>query len=170
MKEQMVSWESWVTDAEKSLLAVRRFSDETHLIGLSLGATIAILLSSLHKFRSAILLAPAIYPKYTVKERFWSVVRKATPRLFYKFAGWNGEVAQAMDYVRAHSQKIHKPILGLQARDDTRLSTKGLKFLRQIAVHQKSEVILLPHGSHVLTRGQAKEEVFQRIHKFIEQL
>ena len=75
-----------------------------------------------------------------------------------------------MEYIRENPKKIHKPVMGLQARDDTRLSTKGLKFLRQITVHPKSEVILLPYGSHVLTRGEAKEEVFQRIHQFIEQL
>jgi len=75
-----------------------------------------------------------------------------------------------METVRKNPRKIDTPMLILQARDDSRLSSKGLTWLRRCAVNPKSEVVLLPHGSHVLTRGKAKEEVYKRVYEFLSAL
>lgn len=168
MKERMVSWESWVTDAETSLEVVQEYSPHIHLIGLSLGATLAIMLSRAYRTSTLVLLAPALYQKYKLKERFHAIGRKLVPTLFFRLAGWNGEVLKAMERVRSTPREIEQPALALQALDDIRLSTRGLKWIRTCATHAQSEVVLLPRGSHALTRGSAKEEVFQRISAFLQ--
>jgi carboxylesterase len=166
MKGRIMSWESWMTEAEQAFLTVREYSKQTHLIGLSLGATIAFLLTAIYKTSSSVMLAPALYPRYSLKERFYAVGRKVFPSVFFHLAGWEG--LKAMETARRNPQRIESPALVLQARDDTRLSTKGLKWARSSLVHDKSEVVLLPHGSHTLTRGIDKQEVFQRICGFIQ--
>ena len=168
MKERMVSWESWVTDAETSLEVVQDYSSNVHVVGLSLGATLAIILSGTSRPSSLVLLAPALYQKFKLKERFYAIGRKLVPTLFFRLAGWRGEVIKAMEQVRNTPREIAQPALVLQALDDLRLSTKGLKWVRTCATHDQSEVVLLPRGSHTLTRGSAKEEVFQRITAFLQ--
>ncbi|MBI4720552.1 MAG: hypothetical protein HY770_04910 [Chitinivibrionia bacterium] len=168
MKERMVSWEAWVTDAETLLKVAQDYSSNVHVIGLSLGATISILLSSMHKMRTLVLLSPALYERIKPKERFYAIGRKALPSLFFRLAGWHGEILQAMESVRNNPKQIEHPVLVLQAMDDAYLSTKGLKWLRSCATNPQSEVVLLPHGSHSLTRGESKDEVFQRIFNFIQ--
>jgi esterase/lipase len=168
IKERMVSWESWVTDAETSLKVVMEYSPHVHLVGLSLGATFSIILSGAHRPSTLVLLAPAIYQKFKLKERFYALGRKLLPTLFFRLAGWHGEVIKAMEHVRNAPRQIEQPVLALQAMDDIRLSTRGLKWIRTCATHAQSEVVLLPRGSHTLTRGSAKEEVFQRIYAFLQ--
>lgn len=168
MKDRMVSWESWVTDARTSLEVVKEYSPNVHVIGLSLGATLAIMLAEEHRTSTLVLLSPALYQKYKLKERFYAIGRKLLPTLFFRLAGWHGKVLKAMERVRNAPREIKQPVLALQALDDVRLSTKGLKWIRTCATHPQSEVVLLPRGSHTLTRGSAKEEVFQRISAFLQ--
>ena len=75
---------------------------------------------------------------------------------------------KAMDHAKHSIKKIESPVLALQATDDKRLSRRGLKFIRRHVTSEKSQVKILPFGSHVLTRGEAKGEVFNRIHDFLE--
>jgi alpha-beta hydrolase superfamily lysophospholipase len=84
-------------------------------------------------------------------------------------SGWDGEVVKAMEFLRKEPKEIACPTLVLQALDDRALSTKGLKLLRKWATHVDSEVVILPTGTHALTRGTAKEQVFERVYDFTEQ-
>jgi len=168
-KERMVTWESWVTQAATALETVTTFSKETYVVGLSLGATIAMVLADVNEnLRGAVLLAPALYPRTSIKTRIYQFGRRVTPTLFYRLAGWNGEVLKAMDHVKRHTKKMTIPVLTLQAADDKYLSHRGLKFIRRHCTHEKSDARLLPHGTHVLTRGPAKDEIFAAVHEFIE--
>jgi esterase/lipase len=164
----MVSWESWVTQAKTALETVAAYSDEAYVVGLSLGGTISMILNNLTEVKGLVLLSPALFPRRGLKSRLYELGRIATPTLFYRMAGWNGEVLKAMDFAKQNSKKLEVPILALQARDDKHLSNRGLKFLRRRASHSRTEITILPFGSHVLTRGQAKTEVFDRIYKFLK--
>ncbi|MFQ5511054.1 MAG: alpha/beta hydrolase [Candidatus Krumholzibacteriia bacterium] len=170
LKNRMVTWESWVTMAENALTTVLRYSPNTIVTGLSLGGTISMILSGLHDIRGMVLLAPAIYPKLGFKGRFQVLARHASPTLFFRFAGWNGETTKAMERVRRSEQNKNTPVLTLQARDDQVVSTRGLKHLKKWARGGQSEVVLLPSGTHALTRGQAKQEVFARMYDFAQKI
>jgi carboxylesterase len=165
---EMVSWGSWVTQAQIALEAVTACSSTAFVCGLSLGGTVSLILHDRAPLAGVILLAPALYPRMSLKARFLQVSRIVTPTVFYHFAGWNGEVIKAMEYARKSSTPVDKPVLALQAVDDRHLSPRGLKFVRRQARHADTEIKLLPEGSHVLTRGSAKAEVFQAIASFVE--
>ncbi|UCG51951.1 MAG: alpha/beta hydrolase [Candidatus Latescibacterota bacterium] len=166
MKGQLVSWESWVTMAAETLNTTVDYSQKTLVVGLSFGATITLTLDEVRAIPALVLLAPAVAPRLGLKGYLYAVARKLTPTLFYRFAGWNAEIVKAMEEARNSSRTIDTPTLVLQARDDRVLSTKGLKVLRRRLTHSDSEVVLLPYGTHALTRGKAKEEVFERVYKF----
>ncbi len=100
-KERIVSWESWVTQAENALTTVLTFTSDTIVIGLSLGGSIGLILSGLHSPKGLVLLAPALYPKKSLKARVYDLGRIATPTLFYRLAGWNGEVLKAIQALPA---------------------------------------------------------------------
>ena len=170
LKNRMVTWESWVTMAETALTTVLRYSPNAIVAGLSLGGTVCMLLSSLHGLKGMILLAPAIYPKHDLKGRFYALARHVTPTLFFRFAGWNGEATKAMERIRRSDPNTQTPVLVLQARDDRVVSNRGLKLIKKWASSGQSEVVLLPHGSHALTRGKAKKEVFERMYDFAQKL
>ena len=61
-------------------------------------------------------------------------------------------------------------MLALQAQDDGVVSSRGLKHLRKWAKDEQSEVALLPRGTHALTRGDARREVFERIYQFAQKI
>jgi esterase/lipase len=165
---RIISWESWVTSAENTVQIALKYSKDVFLIGLSLGGSLALLVNRLQPVKAMVLLSPAIYARFSLRERLVHLGQRVFPSVFYKFAGWNGEIVRAMEHVRRHPAEIKEPCLVLQARDDHRLSTRGLKILRHWAIHERSEVRLLPFGSHVLTRGEAREEAFQRIFDFLQ--
>lgn len=167
-RDQMISWGAWVTQAQIALEAVTTCSSTAFVCGLSLGGTVSLILHDRVPLSGVILLAPALYPRMSLKARLLQMTRVVTPTVFYHFAGWNGEVIQAMDYARKNSAPIDKPVLALQAADDRHLSPRGLKFVRRQARHADTDIKLLPEGSHVLTRGSAKAEVFETIAAFVE--
>lgn len=169
-KNRPVSWESWVTYGENALQVANRYSKDVCTIGLSLGGTIALILNGMHDMKAMVLLSPAIIPRYTIRERAAGLGRRILPSFFDKMAGWNGEIVKAMEYIREHPKEIDVPVLVLQARDDQRLSTRGLKFLSRWVHHPKSEIRLLPFGSHILTRGSARTETFERTSDFLQSL
>ena len=170
IKNRQVSWEAWVTAAENALTTMLDYSQKTVVAGLSLGGTVALILQRLHPLKAIILLAPALYPKVSLKGYAYALVRRLAPALFYRLAGWNGEASKAMEHVRKNPEPIKIPSLVLKARDDHVVSTRGLKFLRKHLTDKRSEVILLPHGSHTITRGKARDEVFDRILSFSEKI
>ncbi|MEJ2722795.1 MAG: hypothetical protein P8181_16905, partial [bacterium] len=166
MKDRPVSWESWVTLTRDALNTTLEYTKKTMIVGLSFGATVALVLNNIQPVPAMALLAPAIVPRLGLKGRFYALVRLAAPAVFYRYAGWNGEIARGMDSVRRGIGVIETPALVLQALDDRVLSTKGLKILRRRVKHADSEVVVLPNGTHALTRGKAKNEVFERVFQF----
>ena len=167
-KERMVSWESWATQSETALETVMTYSRVVFVVGMSLGGTIALMLGKTKGLKGLVLLAPAIYPRRNIKTRLYEIGRFLTPTLFYRLAGWNGEVTKAMDHARRKIKRISCPTLTLQAADDQTLSHRGLKFVRRHCRARSSDSRLLPHGSHALTRGEAKDDVFERVLGFLE--
>jgi esterase/lipase len=170
LKERPTSWESWVTLADSTYATVRDYSKQSIIIGMGLGGTIGIILARLYESPALVLLAPAIAPRLQLRERLVGLTRFVSPALFSRWAGWNGEVLKAMDHVRKSGQEIKCPALVLQARDDGVVSSKGLKLIRKWTTHAESEVALLAQGSHAITRGKSKDEVFDRIYRFTERL
>ena len=168
-KERMVSWESWVTQSETALETLTTFSRNTFVVGLSFGGTIAINLSRVKGVRGIAVLAPALFERLGFKGRLSQIGRFLTPTLFYRFAGWRGEVLKAMEHVRKHTKKIGVPVVAVQAEDDRHLSPRGLKFVRRHASSKTCETKMLAEGTHVLTRGPAKAEVFELVANFLTQ-
>jgi alpha-beta hydrolase superfamily lysophospholipase len=121
----------------------------------------------MEKVDAVVVLSPALAPRLALKDRLVLLARRVTPSLFSKLAGWEGEVIEAMEFVRSRVRSIEAPVLAIQAQDDSRLSTRGLRWVRQCARHPGSEIVVLPEGGHVLTRGVARDEVFRRIQDFL---
>jgi len=167
-KDEPVSWESWVTQAQIALESVCTCSPAAFVCGLSLGGTVALIMAEHAPLGGMILLAPALYPRMGLKARFLQLTRIVTPTVFYHFAGWTGEVLKAMDYARKQTRELKLPVLALQSADDRHLSPRGLKFLRRRAAHKDSDFRLLAEGSHAIMRGAAKAEVFEAVAGFVE--
>jgi esterase/lipase len=167
-RDKARTWEGWVSQAQIAIEIAATSSAAVFVCGLSLGGTVALMLADRAPIKGIILLAPALYPRMGIKARFLQVARMITPTLFYHFAGWNGEVLQAMDYARKNGRAIELPVLAIQAADDTHVSARGLKWVRRHATHQDTDVHLLPEGSHVISRGPAKDKVFELVTKFVE--
>jgi carboxylesterase len=162
------TWEGWVSQAQVAIEISATSSPAAFVCGLSLGGAVSLMLADKSPIKGLILLAPALYPRLSIKSRFLQIARMVTPTVFYHFAGWNGEVLQAMDYTRKNGRAIEMPVLAIQAGDDTHLSARGLKFVRKHAGHKDTEIHFLPEGSHVVTRGSAKAQVFDLVTKFVE--
>jgi carboxylesterase len=170
LKDRPASWESWVTLADSAYTTMADYSKDTVVAGLSLGGSVALILARLYKVPALVLLAPAIVPRVSLKERVILMARHVVPSYVSRVSGWDGEVFRATELLRQTAQEISSPTLVLQARDDRTLSTKGLKLLRKWLTHAESEVVLLPQGAHALTRGKSKDEVFERVSRFTERL
>jgi carboxylesterase len=167
-REKPTSWEGWVSQAQIAIEIVATCSPAAFVCGLSMGGTVSLIVADRSPLRGLILLSPAIHPRMSLKARFAQLARFVTPGVFYHFAGWTGEVLKAMDHARRSVREINLPLLALQAADDGHLSARGLKFLRRHARHQDTEIHLYEEGSHVLTRGAAKADVFERVTKFVQ--
>jgi len=162
------TWEGWVSQAQVAIEIVAAGSPSAFVCGMSLGGAVTLMLAQRAAVKGIILLAPALYPRMSIKARLLQATRLVTPTLFYHFAGWNGEVLKAMDYTRKHGGPIDLPLLAIQAHDDALLSVKGLKYLRRHARHADTDIRALQSGSHVLTRGESRDQVFEMVAKFVE--
>ena len=183
----------WLAACEAGLASFRE--PRVAVVGLSVGALLAIVLAARHpdRVQAVVGLAPAlrfkdawsrglrrVRPLLAVAERLRPWVHKSTTDLLDPaaraaapvLAAWPlrrlGDVWQVQDWARASAPKVKAPVLLAVARQDHVVDVRGTRELARRLKHAQSvRFIELDQGAHIMPRDEGRLVLQQEVLAFL---
>jgi carboxylesterase len=189
-----VTWRDWVSDSEAALRRLLKEVEQAIVIGHSMGALLALTLSANNResIDSLVLVAPAIELKNPLApHRPLNFLLPAAERLVQKvpmpavyadraLAGWDTNYRWApmdatrsfiefSEVTRARLKEVDTPVLVLQSRRDSTISTECVDILRaELATPRLYQKVKWFHQSeHEMLRDCEREQVIEVIVDYV---
>jgi len=188
------SWYDWLDSARAGLAALREHSDATVVIGLSMGALLALALAhdQPQRVNGVAVLSPALMLRDRRIERYLPLLRAAVPllpRRWRSVAKPRRDIAdptarasspaydaiplrsvvglvQLQRHVRRLLPAIRQPVLAMHARQDHTCPLENVSYLeRHLPVSPQVE--LLDNSFHVITVDYDRERVAECVTRFV---
>lgn len=180
-KEHMAAtrWEDWYKSVEDGYLELSGSCDKIFVGGISTGGSLSIYLSTKHDTSGIISLASIIYPRND-KAGYASIVKyfkrffknriEEDEKPFYYSERPTASIAELMQFTNILKKEIGKasaPIVIMQYNNDSTADPKSSEYIYKNIGSGKKELVWFDGSKHVLTTGDDKEQVFERVYSFI---
>ena len=139
----------------------------TWIAGFSFGGTLALNLLREHPLRGGVLIAPALYPRRSLRYVGFRVLRRLRPALARRRYPRETTVVELMEQSRTNLARIEMPLLVVQAARDPIVSRRGFDHLRRALPGETYRFLLLDSDRHVIVRGEDGSEVARLVGEFI---
>ena len=184
--EDMIStgWWEWLDSAVQEFCRLQEKYQKVHVIGQSMGAMIALYLAEHYDPATVIALAPAV--RLADKRAKWAGLL----RHFVKYRVWDpmAILEETKDYLRSYPQmpvdgqaklqriihlagknleRVTEPALFVWGVRDEIIDHKAAAAAFARISSKKKEWMLLPRSGHVVTLDADREQMFQRIGRFL---
>lgn len=175
------SWEQWVDNAERNLRELQAISNHVTVIGFSMGASIAALLSERHdSIKRLVLISPPVFPNALewfsgvaegIKNRANGTHHAYFRHHFRRYSRTSlrsvHEANQLLRVARPVYSRLSKPTLIIQGGRDEIAHPKGAKEIYNKLSVQEKKLVILPQARHLICVGPEREEVYQEIFSFL---
>ncbi|WP_146160507.1 alpha/beta hydrolase [Desmospora activa] len=177
------TWENWVGSAESHLSELNRISSDITVIGFSMGALIAAMLSERHDcIKRLVLISPLVFPNPpelisgvagAVKRRMrtnassGSHLREYLRRFSQAPVRSINEIHQLLRVAKPVYSRINKPTLLIQGGKDDIAHPKGAQEIYNQIASQEKKLVILHQSRHIICTGPEQERVFQEITAFL---
>lgn len=181
------SWTEWLTSAEEDLLYLKSKCDKVVILGLSMGAIIALNLASKHDVAGVVSLSAPIkivdkrvyyasvlkfFQKYIVKEqkdldpdvKDYSIGYDRTPLVCIP------HLVRLIRKTRRRFKKIKCPTLIIHSKDDNTVEYMSADIILNKIRASFKKLVFLKNGGHAITIGKEREKVFYEVNVFLSQL
>ena len=140
----------------------------TWIAGFSFGGTLALNLLREHPLRGGVLIAPALYPRRSLRYVGFRVLRRLMPALARRRYPRETTVVELMEQSRTNLARIETPLLVVQAARDPIVSRRGFDHLRRALPGETYRFLLLDSDRHVIVRGEDGSEVARLVGECIK--
>ena len=179
---ESTKWEDWYDSVEFSYNTLSYMYDDVHVVGISTGASLAILLSKKHSLsnvKSLVVIAPPIYmrnklaifaPMLKYFKRYIDRERPDELKSLYNDVLPSESIAQLYEMIKYEKEcliRIDTPILIMQATEDPTVDPRSSKYVYNHIGSKHKEIKWIEDNFHVTPLGKHKEEVFHSILNFI---
>lgn len=178
-----VRWEKWVDASRKEVKKLREVCTDVFILGLSMGGSIALLLSSQIVCEGVISLsAPILLRDPRIKLlpfvrpfiRYWKKPHYVVSDNYPVGSGYDqyplaavSELNKLLKHVRHSLSEVKCPVLIVHARGDKRvLEINAEEIVHRISSPDK-RTVYLNHPTHVVTKGEDRERVQEEVARFI---
>jgi carboxylesterase len=187
-------WTDWTASVEDGYHLLCSLTDTIFFVGLSMGGTLSLLMSTRLKVRGVIAMStpsrlPTDYPIWLMK--FISLFVKYRPKTkeapgsgWFDKAAYRDHVAYSQNPVRAAAElkkltlemqaalpKVTVPVLLMHSKDERYVSPENMENIYTGLVNARDKTKLYITGSgHVLPRDASREQVFQSAVAFIQRV
>ncbi|MBT4824834.1 alpha/beta fold hydrolase [Candidatus Woesearchaeota archaeon] len=175
------TWEDWYNDVEFGLEVLKYLTEETHVVGVSTGGSLALMLAENTEFHELVVVAPAVVMKDWKVNYMWLFkhFKKYSARtlteeekITYDEAVPTQSVHELKKLINAEKKtldKITEPVLIIQATQDPRVKNESAEYVYEhISTKNESKRIKwIESDKHVILAGDTQEEVFSNILGFL---
>ena len=168
-----VPWQLSRAELEMRYDLLHHLGENTHVVGSSFGAVLAIGLAKVKPVKSLVLLSPPLRPTLRFAERMALTWKKLFPQLFENMVEstphrWMADRYTALRVARKTVKELNCPILAIHARNNMELDHRGLELIRRHARNKTSKALLLDEGGHKLLHGKSGAKVEEEILSYIQ--
>lgn len=189
------NWHQWFDSVANSYDKIKN-SEKIFVIGISIGATLALHLARQKRASALVLLAPAIfykdkkvklapYLKYFIKIKTknykkyfpWRKVayydiysdKAIKERIAYTQVGLNAlsSALSLIKNVKKEIKKIKCPTLIIHSKKDHTILPNSASYIHNNISSKSKKILWLENSGHVITVDNEKEKVFQLVYDFI---
>lgn len=162
-------WESALYDVEARYQQLSDCCRNVSIVGYSFGATLALQLDLKPRPTSMVLLAPALFPKLGWFKRMLLSLGLNRFESVRRALGWQAELLDAMAAARRQKWWYGTPIHGAMCKDDPRIDTRSMTFLRARLTHHRTVLQELDTGGHDFHRGERSGDVQRGVLEFLRE-
>ena len=181
------SWLEWIASAEEELLYLQSKCERVVVIGLSMGAVIALNLASKYDVSGVVSLSAPIkiinkgvyyawlfrfFQKYSIREQ-----KEVHPDIKDYFIVYDKiplvSVSNLVKLIRKTKRKLRKvkcPALIIQSKDDNTIEYRSAEIILNKIRASFKKLVFLKDGGHSVTIGKERERVFEEVSTFVSQL
>lgn len=178
----LTRWPDWHGSAEKALLKLSGECCEVHLIGFSMGGTIALHLSAHHPVASVTSLAGAMFlanRALFLVDLLQYVVphipsRPSNPDVAAQATGYDRFPLKALASLRGYLRVVRRelptieaPALIVQGRLDRAVDARSALYIHEHVGSREKRLLWLERGGHMITLERGREKLFAEVAKFI---
>ena len=178
-----VSYEKWLTAAEKSYKKLKKKTDRIFIIGFSMGGMIAAYLAAKYNVEKLVLLATA--GKYlsfaqigrevgeVIKDGLTGKIKDNTLYQHYKTKMGevpikaNIEFMRLVRFTRKHLKDVDVPVLIAQGHLDSLVPYRTAYYLAKEIKSEHKEVVFFDKSKHHICLGEDKDTLNSIVHKFL---
>jgi len=190
------TWQDWYNDVDEQYRWLNKHYKKIYVIGLSMGAVLALHLAANNKVTGIVALAPALFFQ-SWKANFAPVAkhfmklhkknynkhyphRKDSPwdilsdeaynnRLAYKIVPVKALASslKLIGIVKKELKKIISPILLIHSKKDHTIKPESIDYIYDNIGSQKKKKIFLEQSGHVITVDVEKNQVFKAVSDFL---
>lgn len=179
---RQATWEKWVDSAERHLSELNGISSDITVVGFSMGALVAAILSERHEcIKKLVLICPLVFPNPpelvfgmagAVKRRWTNApsdshLREYLRRFSRVPVRSLNEVHQLLRQTKPVYGRIAKPTLIIQGGKDDIANPKGAQEIYNRILSREKRLAVLPQSRHIVCMGPERDQVFQEIVSFV---
>ena len=162
-----IRWESALYDVEARYKQLSDCCRNVSIVGYSFGATLAMQLDLKPRPTSLVLLAPALFPRLGWFKRTLLSLGLNRFEFVRRGLGWQAELLDAMDAARKQKWWYGIPVHASMCKDDLRIDTRSMAFLRSRLTHHRTVLKEYPVGGHDYHRGELSDELQREVLEFL---
>lgn len=162
-----IRWESALYDVESRYKQLSDCCKNVSIVGYSFGATLAMQIDLKPRPSSLVLLAPALFPRLGWFQRTLLSMGLDRFEFVRRSLGWQAELLDAMAAARKQKWWYGIPVHGVMCKDDPRIDTRSMSFLRSRLNHHRTHLEELPTGGHTFHREQHADAVQREVLEFL---
>jgi carboxylesterase len=180
----------WIDAAKEALVGMRSRHDSVSIVGLSMGAALAVIVASEQRDVPAlVLIAPYLgMPRflrlaaasYRLWGRFAGEINSRDPRsildpiereknLAYGKVTGRGlfELAKVVRHARRALSRVMSPTMIIQSREDPRSAPEVAEFALNALGAEKKKLVWAVEGGHIITVDYGREFVFDEVERWL---
>jgi carboxylesterase len=187
------NWTDWIASVEDGFNLLRGATDGVHIVGLSMGGVLSLLMSTKLDVKSVTAMSTPYELAKDWRLNFIDLLSKFVPYLskgdYPPGAGWFdqtvwqdhvsypknpvrsiGQLNRLLTEMRASLPKVSVPTLLMHSKDDAYVLPENMeKIYATIGSSDKTKIYLTGSG-HVVTRDAARHQVFETAYQFIRRV
>jgi len=189
-----IQWENWEQQVRFEIESMKQQNYENIVvIGFSLGGLLALRTSLMPPVDGIIAISPCLYifdkslyfiPLKLILKITAPLVpfifRKANRKYYYQGQVFDrliydeipvnavGQLLMLADSTSSILDKIEKPLLLIQARNDKTVDPVSSEIIAHSVKSRNKKIMVLPKGGHLIVLNDARDQVFQEVYEFIK--
>jgi esterase/lipase len=163
------SWQACRAEVQARYRLLSDCCKNVFVVGYSFGATLTLQLDVQPRPRGLVLLAPALFPRLGWWQRLLLSLGLERLAFVRRKLGWGAEILEAMAEARRQKWWNGTPVFAAMCKDDDKVDTRSLSFVRSRITHHRSLIREHDSGGHLFHRGDLQEETHRSVLEFIKE-